>query len=73
MSRALAWDMEVRRLEPWRPVVRAGDQIDLAVNSSQLPTAGQPGVLVGPPQPAFQFHRTDFFMHGISFGGQLRF
>jgi hypothetical protein len=29
--------------------------------------------LAGPARPAFDFNRTDFFMHGINFGGQLRF
>ena len=57
----------------WRPVVRAGDQINTVVNSSQLPTAAGPGTLTGPAQPSFQFHRTDFHMQGIGLGAQLRF
>ncbi|MFL5339681.1 MAG: BBP7 family outer membrane beta-barrel protein [Gemmataceae bacterium] len=57
----------------WSSVVRAGQQIDLTVNSSQLPFLGAPGVLAGPARPAFTFTKSDFYMHGIGFGGQLRF
>lgn len=59
----------------WSDVVRAGKQVDLAVNLSQLPQfpPGTPGTLVGPARPAFSFHNEDFWMQGISFGLEFRF
>ncbi len=53
----------------WSNVSRAGDQIDLVVNSSQIP----PGTLVGAPRPAFVRHDTDFWAQGISFGVEVRY
>lgn len=50
-------------------VVRAGDQIDFAVNSTQIP----PGNLVGPARPAFTFEDGDLWLQGISFGAEVRF
>jgi hypothetical protein len=45
-------------------VARPGDQVDLRVNTSQIP----PSTLVGEPRPAFQFKGTDWWAQGISFG-----
>lgn len=56
----------------WSNVVRPGDQIDLAINPTQLPTADGPGRLVGPARPAFAFQDTDFWAHGISAGLEFR-
>lgn len=53
----------------WNNVARAGSQIDFQVNSTQIP----PGVLVGPPRPAFNIVRSDYWLQGVSFGAQLRF
>jgi hypothetical protein len=53
----------------WSKVARPGDQIDLAINPSQLP----PGHLVGQPRPAFNLHDTDFWAQGVNFGAELRF
>jgi hypothetical protein len=53
----------------WSNVARPGDQVDLAINPSQLP----PGRLVGPARPAFTLHDTDFWAQGINFGAELRF
>jgi hypothetical protein len=53
----------------WNNVARAGNQIDFAVNSTQIP----PGILVGAPNPAFHFVRSDYWLQGVSFGAQLRF
>ena len=53
----------------WNDVARAGDQIDLSVNPSQIP----PGVLVGPATPAFAFRSTDFWAQGLRFGLELQF
>lgn len=51
-------------------VARAGDQIDLRVNPTQLP----PRTLVtGPNLPAFTPHTTDFTINGFSLGVELRF
>lgn len=49
----------------WSDVVRAGDQIDLTVDPSQL-TGG-----VG-TRPAFEFNSTDFWAQGISAGLEFR-
>ena len=53
----------------WNDVARAGDQIDLSVNTSQIP----PGTLVGAARPAFAFRSTDFWAQGMRFGLELRF
>jgi hypothetical protein len=53
----------------WSNVTRAGDQIDLVVNSSQIP----PGTLVGAARPAFVRNDTDFWAQGISFGVDIRY
>lgn len=53
----------------WSNVARAGDQVDLVVNSSQIP----PGTLVGTPRPIFTRVDTDFWAQGISFGLELRY
>ena len=55
----------------WSSVVRPGDQIDFGINPTQLPTAAGPGVLVGPARPAFNFHETDFWAHGVNVGLQI--
>lgn len=51
----------------WSNVVLAGNQIDRAVNLSQ-----NPGPLVGPARPAFDFQRTDYWVQGINVGLQYR-
>ena len=48
----------------WSDVARAGDQIDLSINTSQIP----PGILTGPAQPAFPFDETGFWAQGLRFG-----
>jgi hypothetical protein len=50
-------------------VVRPGDQIDLALNTSQA--LGHP--LVGQPRPAFTFHGSDLWAQGLDVGAELRF
>jgi hypothetical protein len=52
----------------WSGVVRPGDQIDLGVNLTQLPTPTGPGTLVGEARPAFAFHNTDLWAQGLNFG-----
>lgn len=56
----------------WSNVVRPGDQIDLGVNPTQIPSADGPGTLVGPARPAFAFRDTDFWAHGINVGLEFR-
>jgi hypothetical protein len=53
----------------WSNVSRAGDQIDLVVNSSQIP----PGTLNGLARPAFQRKDTEFWTQGVSFGLEVRY
>jgi hypothetical protein len=53
----------------WSDVARAGNQIDLTVNPTQLP----PGVLVGPARPAFAFTTSDYWAQGINFGVEWRY
>ena len=48
----------------WSDVARAGDQIDLGVNPSQIP----PGMLAGPARPGFPFEQTGFWAQGLRFG-----
>jgi len=51
-------------------VVRPGDQIDTNINPTFLPRNGP---AVGAPMPAFQYHSTDFWAQGVSFGLEWRY
>ncbi|HUT08976.1 MAG TPA: BBP7 family outer membrane beta-barrel protein [Thermoguttaceae bacterium] len=53
----------------WSNVARAGDQIDLNVNDSQL----SGGTLDGAPRPEFSWITTDFWAQGLNFGLDYRF
>jgi hypothetical protein len=53
----------------WTNVVRPGNQIDLAVNTAQLP----PPQAGGPARPAFAFHGSDFWAQGVNFGLEFRY
>lgn len=55
----------------WSTVSRAGDQIDLNVNPNQLAPAMPP--VAGPAFPAVRTNVTDFWLQGISIGGEFRF
>jgi hypothetical protein len=48
----------------WSDVLRAGEQIDLGVNTSQIP----PGSLVGEARPLFPFNKSDFWAQGLHVG-----
>ena len=50
-------------------VLRAGNQIDPVINSSQA----FGGTLVGSARPAFDFHGSGIWVQGINFGAELRF
>lgn len=53
-------------------VVRPGDQIDRAVNLSQVPAFGGAG-LSGPARPAPLFETSDFWAHGVRLGIEFRY
>jgi hypothetical protein len=53
----------------WSSVARSGNQIDFAVNPSQLPQSQIPSA--GPNRPAFQLRDTDFWAHGYNVGVQV--
>lgn len=50
-------------------VERAGEQIDLGVNVTQIP----PGNLVGAARPAFPSEKSTFWTQGLTFGLEARF
>ena len=53
----------------WPNVVRAGEQIDLNVNTDLLPP---PQATDDPEVPAFAFNETNFWAQGISLGLEYR-
>jgi hypothetical protein len=55
-------------------VLRPGNQMNRNINPTQNVLFGQTGgVLTGPPAPLPQFHRSDFWAQGVSFGLGLSF
>jgi hypothetical protein len=54
----------------WSNVVRAGDQVDLRVNTNQI---APPRPLAGPAVPAFAPVRTDYWAQGIGVGAEYRY
>lgn len=52
----------------WNHVAQAAEQIDLAVNPTQVP-----GPPVGDPAPVFSLRDTDYWIHGLSLGGRIEF
>jgi hypothetical protein len=53
----------------WTKVLRAGDQIDLEVNPTQIP----PRTLVGEARPAFPNAASTYWAQGLRFGFEARF
>lgn len=53
----------------WTGVVRPGDQIDLGINTNQLPPPG-PG---GPARPAYHSRGSEFWAGGFSLGLEFRY
>ena len=53
----------------WSEVLRAGEQVDLNINTTQIP----PGDLDGDPAPLFPFRSTDFWAHGFNLGVEYKF
>lgn len=54
----------------WGNVVRPGDQIDTDINPNLLAPEANP--FTGPLRPQFQFAQTDYWVQGLSFGGEFR-
>ncbi len=54
----------------WGNVVRPGDQVDLDVNPNLFPPEAVP--FTGPLRPQFQFVSSDYWVHGLSFGAEMR-
>jgi hypothetical protein len=52
----------------WNEAARPGEQIDLAINTTQIP----PGTLVGVSRPAPTGRDTNLFLHGVSAGLEFR-
>lgn len=52
----------------WSEVARPGEQIDLAINTTQIP----PGTLAGVSRPAPTGRDTDLFLHGLTAGLEFR-
>jgi hypothetical protein len=48
----------------WTSVARAGEQIDLGINTTQVP----PGVLAGDARPAFDFDMSSYWAQGLRVG-----
>lgn len=57
----------------WSNVFRAGDQIDRAINPTELTSLVGRGPLTGPARPNFTFQSTDFWAQGLTFGLQFRY
>ena len=55
------------------PVPRPGDQIDRAVNPTQLPLSTAAPLLTGLARPAPVLRDTDFWAQGINFGLEFRY
>lgn len=54
----------------WSNVVRPGEHISRDLNPNLLPPPADP--LVGAQRPGFEFDTTDYWVQGISFGGEYR-
>jgi hypothetical protein len=53
----------------WSDVLRAGEQLDLSINTSQIP----PGTLEGEPRPAVPLNTNGFWAQGMHFGLDYQF
>ena len=57
----------------WSNVARPGDQVDTNVNPNLVPTSMTFGTPGGTTSPAFAFHTTNFFAHGVNLGLEFRY
>jgi hypothetical protein len=57
----------------WGNVVRPGDQVSLDINPALFPSVNNPNpTATGLQRPQFQFVQTDYWVQGLSFGGEFR-
>ncbi|WP_162273191.1 BBP7 family outer membrane beta-barrel protein [Rubripirellula obstinata] len=54
----------------WSNMVRPGDHIDRDVNPNLIPPQVPP--IAGAARPGFEFDTTDYWVQGLSFGGEYR-
>jgi hypothetical protein len=57
----------------WSNVLRAGDQVDTVLNTSQIPPPLGAGVLTGPARPTYLGKETDFWAQGVNLGLEFRY
>ena len=57
----------------WSSVVRPGDQVDVGLSGTQIPTDTRFNPQAGPARPAVAFRDTDFWAQGVSFGLEFRY
>ena len=54
-------------------IVRPGDQIDVGLSGTQIPTDTRYNPAAGPARPAVLLRATDFWAQGINFGMEFRY
>jgi hypothetical protein len=57
----------------WSELARPGDQIDLVINPTSIPTSPIFNPATGPGRPAAIFERTDFWLQAVSVGLEFRY
>ena len=57
----------------WSSVVRPGDQIDVGLSGTRLPTDSRYDPAAGPARPNAPLRDTGFWAQGISFGAEFRY
>ena len=58
----------------WSNVIRPGDQVDLLVNQSGVPSSGAfDPALPGQKYPRVLFNQSDYWAHGLNFSAELRY
>lgn len=56
----------------WSNVVRPGEQIDLDLNATLIPSQNVPPQPTDPDHPRFDWKQTDLWVQGINFGAEYR-
>ena len=57
----------------WSSVVRPGDQVDVNLSGTQIPTDTRFNPVAGPARPAVLLRDTDFWAQGINCGLEFRY
>ena len=57
----------------WSSVLRAGEQIDQAIDVNQVPNAGGPFPAVNQRRPAVLFQTSSYWAHGMNAGFEIRY